>query len=499
MKFRTKLFCILVAVAVLTNAVSMAVMYGIARRCLLESFTSKVLSIAATAASMLDGNLHSDVRTRADEGSAAYQALRDQLRRARDANRRPDTYVKYLTSIVAGSKDPTELKFGVDPEENSRDVSHVEDEYKSRHARRVRVDIPGVDSTASEDQWGSWIEANAPVRDKSGRVVAAVLADVSSAELDAKLQPLWISALVSTGIAMTLAFLAALFLSARFSSRLRTLVNAFERIGRGDLESTVELDGRDEFAGLGRAVNTMTVGLRERETVKAAFVRYVSRQVMDSVLASGEAPIISGDRRKVTVLFCDIRGFTRMSESMRPEDVVQILNEYFEKVVEIVFRNGGTLDKFIGDGVMVVFGAPKDDPYQEEHAVRAALEIRDEVRRLSGSFVERGLPPLAVGVGVNSGNAIVGNIGSSQRMEYTAIGDTVNLASRLESATRELNVDILVSEYTLNGVRGAFKMNPAGSLRVKGRNDTIAAYTLDEDQPAAGGSSQTICASPLYQ
>jgi adenylate cyclase len=496
MKFRTKLLCIVLAVAVLTNCVSMAVLYGIARRCLRESFSSKVLSIAATAASMLDGNLHRNIRTRADEGSPAYQRLREQLQRARDANRRPDTYVKYLTTIVANPQDPSELKFGVDPEESTRDVSHVEDEYKSRHSRTVRVDTPGVDSSISEDQWGQWIEANAPVRDSTGHVVAAVVADVSGSELDAKLRPLWISALVSTAAATGLAFMAALFLSARFSRPLRVLVSAFERIGRGDLASSVELAGRDEFAGLGQAVNAMAAGLRERETMKAAFARYVSRQVMDTVLDSGQVPMIRGDRRKVTVLFCDIRGFTRMSESMRPEQVVQILNEYFEKVVEIVFRNGGTLDKFIGDGVMAVFGAPQDDPYQEEHAVRTALEIRDELRLLSAHLVKRGLPALAVGIGVNSGNAIVGNIGSSQRMEYTAIGDTVNLASRLESATRELSVDVLISEYTFNGVRGAFNMSSAGSIRVKGRNDAVAAYTLGECQPVASPPAEVPVEKP---
>ena len=484
MKFRAKLICVLLAVAVLTNSVSMAVMYGIARRCLLESFTSKVLSIAATGASMLDGDLHRNIRTRADEGSTSYQALRQQLRRARAPNRRPDTYVKYLCTVMSSPKDPRALLFGVDPEENPGDLSHIEDVYKSKHDRQLRVDTPGVDTSVREDQWGTWIEANAPVKDSSGVTVASVLADVSSAELDAKLRPLWISALAGTGIAAGLALVAALFLSARLSRPLRTLVHAFGRIGRGDLESKVEMQGRDELSDLARAVNSMTAGLRDRETMKAAFARYVSRQVMDSVLDSGQVPMIRGDRRKVTVLFCDIRGFTRMSESMRPEEVVQILNEYFERVVEAVFRNGGTLDKFIGDGVMAVFGAPEDDPYQEEHAVRTALQVRDELRLLSADFVKRGLPPLAVGIGINSGNAVVGNIGSSQRMEYTAIGDTVNLASRLESATRELSVDILVSEYTFNGVRGAFQMHKAGPIRVKGRDDSVVAYTVDERQCA---------------
>jgi adenylate cyclase len=485
MKFRTKLLLTLLVLSVLTNSVSMGVMYSLSKECLLEAFTSKVLSIASTTAAMLDGDLHTSIRTRADESSAAYQALQSQLRRARDANRRQDTYVKYLVTMMSHPADTGTIVFGVDPEENPKDASHVEEVYRSKRARQVTLDTPGVDKMVSEDQWGEWIEANVPVKDSSGKVVAAVMVDVSSEELNAKLRPLWISGLASTGIALCLAFGAAFILSARMNTPLETLVQAFDRIGRGDLGGTVELKGSNEFARLGRAVNSMVAGLRERETMKTAFARYVSRQVMDSVLDSGQLPTLSGDRRRITALFCDIRGFTRMSENMRPEEVVLILNEYFERVVDIVFRHGGTLDKFLGDGVMVVFGAPKDDPYQEEHAVRTALEIREAVRLLSQDLVKRGLPALAVGIGINSGNAIVGNIGASQRMEYTAIGDAVNLASRLESATRDLNCDILVSEYTFNAVRGAFNMNPAGSIHVKGRTDAVVTYTLDELQSKA--------------
>jgi adenylate cyclase len=160
-----------------------------------------------------------------------------------------------------------------------------------------------------------------------------------------------------------------------------------------------------------------------------------------------------------------------MSEHMRPEAVVEMLNQYFEKVVDIVVRNEGMIDKFIGDGVMVVFGAPKEDPYQEEHALKAALEIRSALLALRSQREEQGLPSISVGIGINSGVAVVGNIGTSQRMEYTAIGDTVNLASRLESATRQLNVDILISEYTYNALRGSYKMSKVGPVSVKGRDE----------------------------
>jgi adenylate cyclase len=203
---------------------------------------------------------------------------------------------------------------------------------------------------------------------------------------------------------------------------------------------------------------------------------------MDSILASKVDPL-RGDRRRISVLFCDIRGFTTISEGLPPEKVVQLLNEYFERMVEVVFRNNGTLDKFIGDGMMVIFGAPEDDPYQEEHALKAAIEMQSELRGLAEKWKPEGLN-LRIGIGINSGPAIVGNIGSSRRMEYTAIGDTVNLASRLESATKELGVGILISEYTHNALRGSFQFRNMGSVHVKGRLDPVLTYSVEEE-PAA--------------
>jgi len=134
----------------------------------------------------------------------------------------------------------------------------------------------------------------------------------------------------------------------------------------------------------------MAAGLGERDRVKTAFARYVSHQVMDSILDSKVDPL-KGDRRRISVLFCDLRGFTTISEGLTPEKVVQLLNEYFECMVEVVFRNHGTLDKFIGDGMMVIFGAPEDDPYQEEHAVKAAIEMQSELRALSVKWKAEGL------------------------------------------------------------------------------------------------------------
>jgi adenylate cyclase len=271
-------------------------------------------------------------------------------------------------------------------------------------------------------------------------------------------------------------------MSRRVSKPLNDLHTAVEAIGKGNFDTRLEVSSHDEFGSMADAINAMAAGLGERDRVKTAFARYVSHQVMDSILDS-TADKLRGDRRRISVLFCDIRGFTTISESLSPEKVVQLLNEYFEKMVEVVFRNKGTLDKFIGDGMMVIFGAPEDDEYQEENALKAAIEMQSELRSVAEKWKPEGLN-LRIGIGINSGPAIVGNIGSSRRMEYTAIGDTVNLASRLESATKDLGVGILISEYTHNALRGSFRFKNMGAVQVKGRVDPVLAYSVEEE-PAA--------------
>jgi adenylate cyclase len=254
-----------------------------------------------------------------------------------------------------------------------------------------------------------------------------------------------------------------------------------ERIGHADFDTPLQVTSRDEFGAVAKAVNIMAAGLKERDRVKSTFAHYVSQQVMDSILKSGAEIKLSGDRRRITVLFCDLRGFSTMSEKLQPEKVVAILNDYFEAMVEVIFNNNGTLDKFIGDGIMVIFGAPEDDQNQEEHAVKTAIGMQRELSRVAKKWESEGIN-LRIGVGVNSGPAVVGNIGAVRRMDYTAIGDTVNLASRLESATKELGVGILISEYTYNALRGMFRFEEMGSVTVKGRTEPVLTFTPVDDE-----------------
>jgi adenylate cyclase len=383
--------------------------------------------------------------------------------------------------------DPSVILIGVDPEENPAERARFGEVYHTSRNLADLIDRTEVDRGFSTDEFGRWLAANSPIRDRSGRVVGAIVTEFSDSRVRQVSRPLLWSGLAAMALAVTGSLAGAWILSGHVSRPLAALHAAVSKIGRGDLQASAGIASADEFGDVSRALDGMTRGLREREAVKSAFARYVSKQVMDSVLSSGQAPELKGDRRKITVLFCDIRGFSTISEKMRPEAVVAMLNEYFERMVDVVFRNQGTLDKFIGDGLMVIFGAPQDDPYQEEHALRAAIEMQRELALLDDKWRSQGRQPLRIGVGINSGPAIVGNIGSSRRMDYTAIGDTVNLASRLESATRELGVGILLSEYTYNGLRGAdprdFEARSMGAIQVKGRVEPVQVYAIVPSPP----------------
>lgn len=480
MSHKTKLLIVFLGVAVVTNAISLAVMDGRAEHYLYQGYRAKLESISSTAAATLDGDTLRAIQTPADETTPAWSQLHRALRSIRDANRRPDTYMKRVFAVVKSNDDPSLLLIAVDAEDNPDIAGHAGEIYRPGTHDIADINVPGAGEKFITDEFGTFLRSWAPVRDHAGAVVGAVIVEASMSRVEGKLDPVLIAGALSLLLAILIAVPAALILSHITSKPLVELYAGVTRIGAGDLDTPVPVHARDEFGAVAEAVNAMAAGLKERDRVKTTFAHYVSQQVMDSILKSGSEIQLSGDRRRITVLFCDIRGFSTISERLAPEKVVKLLNEYFETMVEIIFRNQGTLDKFIGDGMMVLFGAPADDPYQEEHAMRAAIEMQSELHRLAEKWKAEGVV-VRSGVGINSGPAVVGNIGSHRRMDYTAIGDTVNLASRLESATKELGVDILISEYTYVALRGIFKFKDMGSIRVKGKSEAVQTYTVEAD------------------
>lgn len=218
---------------------------------------------------------------------------------------------------------------------------------------------------------------------------------------------------------------------------------------------------------------------KEKRFVKKAFQHFVSPTVMKKVLEDPQGLELGGKRGDFTVLFSDLRMFSSYCERKTPEEVVSILNEYFDVMTEIILEQGGTLDKYLGDGMMAIFGAPV--PLAQDHAlcaVRAAVEMQNKLKELHQIWKEQGREPLLMGIGVNTGPMVVGNMGSSRVMNYTAVGDEVNLASRLEGLTRQFDVGIVISQSTYERVKEHVKGNLLGEVKVKGKEKPVIVYEV---------------------
>jgi adenylate cyclase len=229
---------------------------------------------------------------------------------------------------------------------------------------------------------------------------------------------------------------------------------------------------------LGTTVHRYIVEERDKKKVRETFGLYVNPSVVDQMLAHPEMLRLGGEKRELSVLFSDIRGFTSLSEKLPPEELVPQLNHYLTRMTQVVFDHLGTLDKYIGDAVMAIFGAPIP---QEDHAVRAcstALHMMAALEELHAEWAERGLPPLHIGIGINTGMMMVGNMGSERRFDYTVLGDNVNLASRLEGLTKMYGVSVVVSEATWLATNGAFVGRELDVVRVKGKQLPVPIFQV---------------------
>lgn len=226
---------------------------------------------------------------------------------------------------------------------------------------------------------------------------------------------------------------------------------------------------------------------REKRQVKRLFSRYVSRDVYEQLIKDPAGARLGGHRRTMTVLFSDIRGFTTVSEKGEPEAIVAQLNEYFSRMVPLVFAHHGTIDKFVGDMIMALFGAPLDDPEHADHALQTALAMSEGLSQLNREWRAAGRPALDIGIGINTGVMVAGNLGSEAIMSYTVIGDQVNLGARLESLTKEFRTRIIISEATAAALKGRYDIRALGDVVVKGKSVPVKIFSVEPPAAVADG------------
>ncbi len=277
-------------------------------------------------------------------------------------------------------------------------------------------------------------------------------------------------------ITIVLAVLVAYLFARRLSGPILKVIKGAKKIGDGNLDTKVEVKSRDELGRLADRFNEMAKGLKDRDFIKDTFGKYVSKQVAEDIL-NGRLKL-GGERKTATVLMSDIRDFTAMSEKLSPEEVVEFLNLFFKEMVGVVTKYEGTLDKYIGDAILAVFGAPilhEDDP---KRAVFAAIEMIEKLRQFNIKRIEEGASAINIGIAVHTGELVAGNIGSEVRMEYTVIGDTVNLTSRIEKLNRKFSTKILISESTYNKVKDFIEVKEIRDIKIRGKKETIKVYNV---------------------
>lgn len=274
------------------------------------------------------------------------------------------------------------------------------------------------------------------------------------------------------GLVLSVALFLIFIFSMTLTSPIEKLLDLTIQVARGnfDVDATGKIKTKDEVKDLAIAFDRMTSGLKALVKTQGADV---AKTLMDADLDS-----LGGTKKNVAVLFSDLRDFTKFSEGHTPDEVVLMLNEYFEVMVSCIERNKGMVNKFIGDAIMAMWGAPNSTGNDEVLAARAALEMRIELNKLNELRISRGQGPIKIGVGLHCGEAVAGTIGSKSRLEYTIIGDTVNQASRLEASTKAFGLDMLISEEMMEKVKDSYIVEYAGSAEVKGKAQALKMFRV---------------------
>ena len=300
-------------------------------------------------------------------------------------------------------------------------------------------------------------------------VITGVVVSGLSTTGTATLRDLGIDVVVAVVVAFTISFELTLLVTKSVLTPVRGLLQATERVKEGDLSTRVPVISGDELGELASSFNEMVTGLEEREKLRAAFGSYVDPEVAERVLEEGE--LLEGEEVEATLMFVDVRDFTAFSERASAREAVAYLNDLFGLVVPIVMKHGGHANKFIGDGLLAVFGAPERHSDHADRALGAAGEI---ARAVDDRYDGR----LAIGIGINSGPVVAGTIGGGGRLEFTVIGDPVNVAARVEKATRDLGDTILCTEATRCLLSdGGARLESRGSVDLRGKTDPIAVYS----------------------
>ena len=471
-------FTLVAAFAGITLLVSLII--GIATTTLVgdfvrDEFRLRLTDLAAVAATRIDVEAHHRLQRKPDQSSPEYRTVRDQLRLIRDRG----THIRFI--YTTRQRDDGQIVFVVDAEENPADFSALGDVYTDVSPELVAAFAKQQGSRKAfvterfyTDAWGTWMTAYAPLYLPDGRLDAMLALDISAQRVLEKERRyqivLWGTCALLTLLLMPLAYVIA----QRIRRPLSRLEADMMKVRQFNLESTPPIRSRViEINRMAQQLESMRSGLR-------SFQKYVPAELVRRLIARGVDAELGGSQQELTVFMSDIEGFTSMSEVVAPDVLVHHLSEYLTVVADCLQRTGATVDQYIGDAVLAFWNAPEPTPDHAQRACEAALAAQVAIAALNQRWQDRGLSLVfRTRIGINTGPAIVGNIGSDDRMSYTAIGDQVNLTSRLEGANKFYGTSVLLSQHTRDQLKaGSFVTRRVDQLVVFGKTVPIRVYEL---------------------
>jgi len=455
-----------------------------------SNLQKRLLSIVTSLSASIDGNAIEQVPLENSELTEFHTHVYNTLRQV--AKNSPDTESIY---ILRPTREPTKLRFFIDFVKNG-ETGKPGEVYD---ATEIPVMIKGFSSPAVEDEpykdeFGTTLSGYAPIFNSSGQSVAVVGVDVNASRLDQIKFAVLLKVGIAFGIAIVLLGIVALIVGKNIRQPLTQIIDAAVAISNGNLSTRVNLLRNDELGVMGQQINIMAEQLQEREFIRETFGRYVSEEIAKTLLVQNASERLGGEERVVTVLFCDMRGYSTLSEQMPPAQIVNMLNKYLSAMTEIIDRHNGCIIEFIGDAIFAVFGAPQYIADHAEQAVRCAIDMRNRLTELSKELQESGITrywksdeilDMSARIGIHSGHVVAGNLGSATRMKYAVIGDTVNVAARLEQMNKELGTDILLSRdvYTLLPDELTKEMVKQGEHPIRGRQQPVSVYSIEKPKP----------------
>jgi adenylate cyclase len=392
--------------------------------------------------------------------------------------------------VLRPTNEPTKLRFLVDYAKED-DHGNPGELYDASEVPILLKGFasPSVENEPYRDEFGLTLSGYAPVFNADGQSIALVGVDVQVSRIQQMRQQVLLIVLGVFGITVIIIGLVSFAVAHNVRQPLTRIINAASAIAGGELDTRIQMDRHDEFGIMSRHFDLMAEGLQEREFIRETFGRYMSEDVARILLDRRKGGMLNGEERITTVLFSDLRGYSTISEQIPPVKVVEMLNQYLEAMNELIDMHRGCVIEFLGDAILAVFGAPYYIVDHSEQALRCAIEMRNRLRELNNEWKQSGMAcyweqsgvkELNARIGIHTGPVVAGNLGSRTRMKYTVIGDTVNVASRLEALNKEFDSDICLSRdvYTHLPNDLTANMSYRGDYQVKGREQSVRIYTL---------------------